>query len=73
MKIKARLILDVEYEADDGYSKGRAQADIRGLLGFVAEHAASEGLLSGDTDLLVVGWNERTEFISFLTSAFEEG
>lgn len=55
MKLGAILSIHVEYDMPDR-SLEEARDEICGLLEFIANHAAGEGMLTGDTDLTVEKW-----------------
>jgi len=59
MKVGALLTISVEYNVPGGYTLEEARDEILGLLDYVAQHAANEGLLSGDTELTVDKWWNR--------------
>lgn len=56
MKLRATLTLDLVYEGPDATDKY-----IESLLGFMVEHAANNGMFSGDGDLTVEEWTHKIE------------
>ncbi len=50
------MTLSVEYDVPSGWTLERCKNEILGLLRYVAQHAANEGLLTGDGELTVDSW-----------------
>ena len=55
-KIKLRLILDVDYNPN-----GVSRDYLENLLDGIAQSAASDGLMTGETEAEVVSWNATVE------------
>lgn len=63
MKIGALHTIHVEYDVPPSYTLEEARNEIVGLLELISHHAASEGLLSGFTQLIVDKWWTKTAII----------
>lgn len=66
-KVKVRLILDVEYDPN-----GVPPQVLRDMLEYIPQMAASNGLMSGDTEAEVATWVARTVEVEELPANFQE-
>lgn len=57
----ATLTILVAYNTSLCLTPQKAEEEIRWVLGRLATHAADQGLLSGDTDLIVDTWVDKVE------------
>ena len=54
--IKLRLVLDVDYVPD-----GTSQEELEAILKGIADSAANDGRMTGDTRAIVDSWHARVE------------
>lgn len=66
-KVKVRLILDVEYDANEVPARV-----LRDMLEYIPQMAASNGLMTGDTEATVATWEARTVEVEEVPANFKE-
>lgn len=66
-KVKVRLIVDVEYDAN-----GVPPRVLRDMLEYIPQMAASNGLMTGDTEAHVATWEARTVEVLDMPSGLKD-